>query len=253
MYKLISLDLDGTLFNSDSNISDRNLNIVKKCRDLGVVIAIATGRPPRFTFSKIPDELADGYCICYNGARIYKKRKLIKEYCIKEEVIINMLNYFNDSKIDYKIALEINDKIYANFDISSVWGNVEFGSLESIEKFDKVCKLLIMNNEEIPFSEIKNKYFSDCYIIKTDGDRLIEIMDIAVTKYHAIMDVAKDFDIGSNEIIAFGDDYNDLEIIEKVGYGVAMGNANLDIKNSADVVTGTNDEDGVALVLEKLF
>ena len=249
MYKLISLDLDGTLFNSDSNISDRNLNIVKKCRDLGVVIAIATGRPPRFTFSKIPKELADGYCVCYNGARIYKKRKLIKENCIKEEIILNMLDYFSNNKI----ALEINDKIYANFDISLIWGDIEFDMLENIKKFDKVCKLLIMNSKEISFSDIKNKYSSDCYIIKTDSDSLIEIMDIKVTKYHAIMDVAKDFNINSNEIIAFGDDYNDLEIIEKVGCGVAMGNANLDIKNSANIVTKTNDEDGVALVLESLF
>ena len=78
MYKLISLDLDGTLFNSKGKISNRAMKSIQTCRNLNIESVIATGRPPRYTFSFLPEILTMEYCICYNGARIYKNKKYKK-------------------------------------------------------------------------------------------------------------------------------------------------------------------------------
>lgn len=249
MYKLISLDLDGTLFNSNGQISERNMAAIDICHNHGLETVIATGRPPRFTFRRVPDHLTEGYCICYNGARIYYNQELLQEFCIKASEVKAILD-FSDQ---FKVALEVNDSIYSNFDVSDYWPNTPHQKISDIECLDKVCKILIINSDDFPYEQLEKQYSSHCNIIKTDQDRLIEVMHKEVTKCEAVYWISKRMGISLKEVVAFGDDHNDLEILSSVGLGVAMMNSNDKVKSVATSITASNDDDGVALVLEKLI
>lgn len=250
MYKLISLDLDGTLFNSKQQISERNFKTVEACHNLGVETVIATGRPPRFTFPCLPEFLTKSYVICYNGAKIFKDKELVFEVNIQSEVIQMIIDYINDS---FKLAFEYNDMIYSNFTLSDEWGVIRNKSLDSLNVYDKVCKVLILNDEAFPYEEFYRKFSKYCNIFQTDNGNLIEIVDKSISKFHAIEFIAREIGISVEEVVAFGDDFNDIEILNRVGYGVAMANAHEDIIKQSHHCTLSNNEDGVAVVLEELF
>ena len=100
---------------------------------------------------------------------------------------------------------------------------------------------------------LNESFRESCYVIQTDQARLIEIMDKSVSKLEAIKWIAHREHILVDEVIAFGDDLNDFEIIEGVGMGVAMGNGHHEIKDVANEITLTNNCDGVAVFLEKII
>lgn len=253
MYKLISLDLDGTLFNDASKVSERNLKAIHGCHELGIETVVATGRPPRFTFDCIPEELSKDYCVCYNGAHIYYNKELILEKCMKDETVRGIIELVLSMNNDIKMALESENVIYSNFDVSKYWAKIQYKSLDELASYDHICKLLIINNEAIEYDELLSAFEKDCYIIQTDKGNLIEIMDKRVSKYEAIKWIAEKEGIDIHEVIAFGDDFNDKEILMGVGLGVAMENGHDVIKKVADQVTLSNEEDGVAICLERLF
>ncbi len=254
MYKLISLDLDGTLFNSKGKISKRNMDVINKCHSKGIITVIATGRPPRHTFNYLPEVLASEYIICYNGGRIYRNYKLIKEVCFESNIAKSIYNFFITKANNPCISVEIDDHIYSNFDLSTVFPGIDFGILDYNKlDFSKVCKILVMNGDDIPYDEFYEKFSSKSNIIKTYNNKLIEIMDISVSKYNAIKYVASELCISTNEVVAFGDDSNDIEILKNVGLGVAMKNANIHVKEAASSETDSNDNDGVATFLEVLI
>lgn len=253
MYKLISLDLDGTLFNDASKVSERNLKAIHACHELGIETVVATGRPPRFTFSCIPDELSKDYCVCYNGAHIYYNKELILEKCMKDKVVRDIIGTILEMDSSIKIALESENVIYSNFDVSKYWANIQYKTLDELADYDHICKLLVINCDTLDYDALVNKFKRDCYIIQTDNGNLIEIMDKGVSKYEAIRWIASRESIDISDVVAFGDDFNDKEIIMGVGLGVAMENGHKDIKEVADQVTLTNEQDGVAICLENLF
>lgn len=250
MYKLISLDLDGTLLKSDHSISTRNLKAIEYCQNHNIETVVATGRPPRFTMPYLPSVLTNEYCICYNGAKIFYRGQVIDETFIHEDVIIALFNFIEKQGL-FRYAVESDDVIYANFDLTDAW-HLDSKSIEAIENYKRICKILIMN-DSFPVDLLREHFSEACNIMETDGNKLIEIVAKGVSKFHAIEKVVQRMGISIQEVIAFGDDHNDLEIIEGVGLGVAMGNAVDRVKKQADRITCTNEEDGVAMILEEVF
>lgn len=253
MYKLVSLDLDGTLFNSHSKISTRNAHALALCHEHHIETVIATGRPPRFTFGHIPEVLEEYYLVCYNGAHVYYNRELILEKAIKNQTVRDIISYVHERDGSIRVALESKDIIYCNFEMSKVWPNIAYKPLDELHDYDHICKLLLINHEAVDFDDLKKKFGQDCYIISTDQGRLIEIMDKRVSKFNAIKWIAARENIAIESVIAFGDDHNDLEILSGVGLGVAMANGVDCLKTIASEVTLTNDQDGVAIVLERII
>lgn len=253
MYKLISLDLDGTLLNEVSHVSERSLKAIHQCHELGIDTVIATGRPPRFTFDYLPEELIKEYCVCYNGAQIYYNKMLIHEICMKDQTVKSIIHSIGNMSGEIKVALESENIIYSNFDVSKYWENIEYRLLHELDNDHRICKLLIINHVDLDLESLRKTYGELCYIIETDKGNLIEIMDKQVSKYEAVRWIANRENIDVNEVVAFGDDLNDKEILMGVGLGVAMGNGHEIIKSVADEVTLTNSEDGVAVCLERLI
>jgi len=253
MYKLVALDLDGTLFNNESKVSVRNIDAIRNCHHHNIDTVVATGRPPRFTFGHIPEILARDYTVCYNGAQIYHNHDLIFEMCMSHDLVQSIIAYVTSQSSEIKMALESRDVIYSNFDMKRVWPDIESRDLKDLADYDHICKVIILNKATFDDGSFNETYQDLCNVIFTDGGKLIEIVDKTVSKLAAIEWIAQRESIKIEEIIAFGDDLNDIEIIKHVGLGVAMSNGHDKVKEVSNHVTASNDCDGVAIVLEKII
>lgn len=249
MYKLVSLDLDGTLLNSNSELSVKNKNALDKCFDNELEIVIATGRPPRFTFDFIPKAYTDNYCVCYNGAVIYHENKIIFEKLIQAKLVEALIVSFSKEKL----IIESRQGVYSNFSIEHPWESLAYKDINQVDDQTSVYKILIINPSDAVLTTIDNLYKDDLYMVTTDNGNYIELMHKEVSKLNAVQFISEREGFSLEEVVAFGDDLNDMEIINGVGYGVCMENGHDDLKQVADHVTVTNDLDGVSYVLTKII
>jgi HAD superfamily hydrolase (TIGR01484 family) len=149
------------------------------------------------------------------------------------------------------LAIETNDQIYTNFDASIIWVDIIAKKLD-IENFPKteIDKIIIEMETVEKIKEIE-KYLPDELYLEINEGKLGLIMNRGATKWNAIKELLKYYKIEIKNTIAFGDDYNDLEMIENCGVGIAMENGIEEIKNKAKCICGKNDEDGIAKWIEE--
>ncbi|MBJ8053448.1 HAD family hydrolase [Bacillus cereus] len=238
MKKIIISDLDGTLLRSDKTISEKSINILRECKNNGDELIFATARPPRAINQYIPNVLKNEIIICYNGALVLKGNNILE--------IIEIAKKYNL----HQICLEINDKLYSNFDVTDYFGDVpcEVIDIRGLN-FKNASKVIVCTNGSIN-KEFTKELPDECKAVITDNGTLCQIMHADVSKWNSIQHVLQYLNRDVSEVIAFGDDYNDMEMIEKCGIGVAMSNAVEELKSVAKFIAKSNDEDGVATFLE---
>ncbi|MBP3963876.1 HAD family hydrolase [Paenibacillus lignilyticus] len=253
----IVLDLDGTLLNSNKEVSPRNLRAVRQCRERNIPVIIATARPPRAIMQLLPAELLDlGIMIYYNGALVVSERLEMHEHFPLDPLLLGeLIAYLESCECMPQISVEASDKWYSNkeLDYSALIKVHERPALLSLEELASLAasKLLVTNFSAV--DELVNQYGKRANILHTDAGQLVQIMSIQATKEQALMMVCSRLNITAEQIIVFGDDYNDLGLFRICGYPIAMGNAIRELQEIAYKVTDTNDNDGVALVLEQLL
>ncbi|SER57341.1 hypothetical protein SAMN04487944_10695 [Gracilibacillus ureilyticus] len=235
--RLIALDMDGTLLNSKHEVSEENKKAIIKAREKGVEVIISTGRHYQ-TSSLIAKELDIHYLITVNGSEIWTMTgDLIARQTLDAEIIEKLVAIKEEHKT--WAWLSSIDKIWRGEvpeDISAhQW--LKFGfDTDTPEKKEKIMQTL-GKWEEI---EISNSSPTN-----------IEVNAIGVNKAAAIEIVCERLGITMEQVMAAGDSLNDIKMIEKAGTGIAMGNAQENVKKVADWITATNDEDGVAKAIEK--
>lgn len=264
-YKLIALDLDGTLKNSENKITPKTLEALRKVQKQGVHIVLASGRPTpglRHDMKALELDSHDGYLLSYNGARVVNAET-------KETIYAQELSLDDAKSIIAKakeLKLQINtytdDELIAESPIGK-YVNVEANLIDlpiktvpSIEDAlpNPLYKLLLSETPEYVASvvdEVANA-FPDLAIYRS-APFFIECMANGIDKANSLDHLAKHLGISKDEVMAFGDGYNDMPMIQYAGLGVAMANAVDGVKEAADYVTLSNDEDGIAYVLEKYF
>ena len=252
MYKVLVLDLDGTLLRSDKTISKRTLNVLLKCQEYGIETIIATARPHRFVKKYLPGFLNKQLKIVYNGAEIYHgKQKIFSNYINKksvEQIIKSANDYFDNCRI----GIESNDVLYANFQVEKLFGNAEYQLVNNNElPIQSSAKVLIDLTNITDYQAFKRQLPKDVKMIITDKKTLGQITNKSVSKLNAIKHILPQTSLSLKDVIAFGDDFNDLDIIKESGVGVAMANAEPALKRVADYITCNNNRDGVATFLEK--
>lgn len=249
MKKIIISDLDGTLLRSDKTISEKSINILRECKNNGDELIFATARPPRAIKQYIPNVLKSEIIICYNGALVLKGNDILYEMKISKNDILEIIEIAKKYNL-HQICLEINDKLYSNFDVTDYFGDVP-SEVMDIRKlnFEKASKLIFCTHGSINKEFIK-ELPDECKAVITDNGTLCQIMHTDVSKWNSIQHVLQYLNRDVSEVIAFGDDYNDMEMIEKCGIGVAMSNAVEELKSVAKFISKSNDEDGVATFLE---
>lgn len=267
-YNMLVLDIDGTLVGSDKTISEKTKEAIIKAQQRGKIVAIASGRSIagiRKTASNISLEQYGGYVIAYNGTTVVN--------CKTGECIYNQMVPKELVKPVYEAAKRVNAGIVVYNDNTKemISGN---GLNEYIKIDAEACNVTINEVSDFvkainfPFNKFllsgKPEHMAEVEKImaKEFGDRLnvfrsdpfyVELLPRYVDKGVAVEKLVKHLDIQREKVICIGDSYNDLPMLRFAGMGVAMGNAQQEVKEMADYVTASNDEDGIVNVIDKFM
>jgi len=248
-YKLIALDIDGTLTNSQKEITPRTRYALMEAQKQGKKIILASGRHPVGIMPIAKDLMLDrfgGFIMAFNGGRIIncETGETMVSKLFPLEYLPDIVNVLKDSNItintydDRRIISDnkVNDYTYVERDVIKAEMVVVDDFISSV-RFDINKILLAGEPDEL------DKYQSAPYFL--------EIMPFGVTKGSMLPLLLDKLKIKREELAAFGDNYNDMTMIGYAGFGVAMGNAETDVKKIADYICESNDNDGIANTLDK--
>jgi len=257
-YKAIFSDIDGTLLNSQHQITARTEAAIKNVIAKGIPFIPVSARPP-YAITPYTEKLqTHQVMICYSGALILDKNLTALYSVVIEPQDLTRLNQI---LFDYP-HLSINHYSGLNWfsnDLTNPW-TVQESDITGLKAYQlpndmtDVHKVLVMgNSSEIQVLEQKLKENLSHLSIHRSKPEYLEIMNKAATKAKAIRFMERYLNVSADEVIAFGDNFNDLDMLEYAGLSVAMGNAPNEIKQVAKEVTTNNNEDGIALILEREF
>ncbi|MGP1627758.1 MAG: Cof-type HAD-IIB family hydrolase [Aggregatibacter segnis] len=257
-YKAVFSDIDGTLLNSQHQITPKTEEAIKNVLKQGIPFIPVSARPP-YAITPYTEQLgAQHGMICYSGALILDKNLTALYSVTLEPQDLQKLNAlladYPHLSISYYAGLDWfcndvnNDWIKQESEITGLSAKLLQGNLTDAHK------ILIMGSaEEIQRVEPVLKQALPHLSIQRSKDEYLEITNSAATKAKAIQFMAQHLGISAEQVIAFGDNFNDLDMLQYAGLSVAMGNAPDAIKQVAKEVTATNNEDGIALVLNRVF
>jgi Cof subfamily protein (haloacid dehalogenase superfamily) len=250
MISVVAVDLDDTIVRSDGTISDRTLDALHAWENAGKRVVIATGRPPRMT-RKIPDKLHHLPWICYNGAVIHQGEEVLYEDLISSEDTYRIVESILRANPDVRVGLEIGDILYINQPLDRI-GAKHIADLLEVANQPAAKVILTLEHYQAvePLLEVLPQ---SARVLLSEKYNLAQIMPVATSKERALRHLMAHWDLSMENVVAFGDDTNDVEMVAEAGIGVAMDNAVPEVKAVADRITASNDEDGVALVLEELL
>ena len=247
-YKLIALDMDGTLLRKDKTVSERTKKAIEDARKKGVTVVLATGRPIDGV-TKYLEELdmygENDYVLSYNGGLVLKTKN--REAICKIGLTGEDLHYL------YEISKELGVNIHA---FSETKGLItpKNSKYTEVEANINNIKIMMIDEEEVLQKAIDNlpKEVYDKYTVVRSAPYFLEFLNKEVNKGVGVEMLAKHMGITLDQVITMGDAGNDLHMIECAGMGVAMGNAFEEIKEVANYITDTNENDGVAKAIEHL-
>jgi Cof subfamily protein (haloacid dehalogenase superfamily) len=245
--QMIVMDLDRSLLQSDKTISEYTKKVIKKCTDKNIIIVFATARPIRST-KKYIEEIDPKAVIYHNGAVVTVERKILNCYGIPFRKAKEILTEIEKDYPESTLSVEMCDKMYTNFDsdIKLGYEKINFSELPDI----KADKIIIGNMSIEKIKEIRKHIADDLYLEINDG-RFGFIMNKHASKWNGIKELSKYYKITIEKVAAFGDDLNDLEMIQNCGIGVAMENGLEEVKDVSDYICQNNDNDGIAKWIEE--
>ncbi len=263
--KILVLDLDGTLLNSKKEISKENITAIKKAQDNGTTIVIATGRPLS-GITKIVDTLglkeSSGYVLAFNGG-------LIKN-CTTNETIYQKNISKNDIKEIYNVSKNFNVNIMTYSDTHVISENHD----KYVQIETDICGIPFLQSDYLPDTityDVPKCIMVDntdylASIEKQVADKLsykfnvfrsepffLEIVPKGIDKALSLKILLEHLNMKKEDLIACGDGFNDLSMIEYAGIGVAMKNAQPEVKKVSDYITFSNDDNGIEHVINKFI
>lgn len=265
MYQLIALDMDGTLLNEDKNISKKTYETIMALKALGKRVILATGRPihgvRRYIHElDLLDE--DDYVVTYNGALVQST----KDCRVLLDVPLSISAYQELYELSQELGVNIhaltNDSVLTpkNNPYTELESNINqiptvVIPVEEISDDIIIVKVMFVDAPEILDQIIIKlpQWVKDKYTIVRSAPFFLEFLDPKVNKGAGVHAITKALGLKQSQVICVGDAGNDLAMIEYAQLGVAMGNASDDLKSAADYITLSNQEDGVAHVIEKFM
>lgn len=286
MYKLIAIDLDGTLLNSYGEITSKNKEAIKYALDKGVEVVLASGRDPK-TMERISNELGiENYLIAGNGASVFdiKQEKNIYENFLEIEKALEIIEICKENSIFFSVyttegiiteGLKYNIKVFNNENnsrpnrkrtnieiVKDIYEYVEINS-------PNILKIIICDESKIIFNNIieKMKNVRDVEVLDVEhmSKKIIkigteeygveyfytEVTNRDADKWSAIEFLLEKLKINKEDVICIGDNMNDIKMIENAGLGVVMKNSALEKQEIGDFITEDNNSDGVGLAIYK--
>lgn len=261
-YKLIAADMDGTLLNSRGVITEKTRDAIRRVEEKGVTFTVCTGRSIQGV-ERYSDILnPESPVITYNGAMIvlWKTKEVIYEQRLMPDDARNILAWgkkFNTAAVAWSnnrlFAHELNDRVRNYTELSKVEPVLITDEEEIIHS--GITKILWYDEADKidHFQEVLSDKLGGGVTFCTSKPTFLEFFDSRVSKAVAMEKIGEHFGIKKEEMVAIGDGFNDLSMIEYAGMGVAMGNAPEEIRKRANYVTLSNDDDGVAHFLDKFI
>ncbi|MFS0653870.1 sugar-phosphatase [Bacillus sp. 179-C3.3 HS] len=266
MYKLVAIDMDGTLLNDQHMVPDAAFEAIQQAKAEGIKIVLCTGRPiggvHRYLKELQLDQEGD-FVIAYNGALVQNSHtnEVVSELTLSHDDLTSLyelsrqldtpMHYFDSARL-YSPNRDISEYTVLESYLTKL--PLQYLPVEEADPSMKLPKMMYVDHPErlektiqaIP-SDVKDRYM----MVKST-DYFLEILHPDVSKGNAVKLLASKLGISREEVMAIGDNGNDLSMIEYAGCGVAMDNAIDDVKAIADVVTKSNNEAGVAHILHEL-
>ena len=239
--KLIALDMDGTLLRDDHAISEENRQAVQRAKEAGIHVVVSTGRPIARSRDIIESLGESEYAITVNGGEIYDRY-----YNLVERQVLEMA----EVKRLWELQKVHNIRL---------WTSTVQGAFDSdhtfeypVDDYDWLKIGFEVPDEEIRKVILKEVTANPALEVTNSSPVNIEINPSGVSKAAALHKVSDWLGFSINEVMAVGDSLNDMAMIKEAGIGVAMGNAQEDVKQAANLVTKSNMEDGVAHVIHRI-
>jgi len=265
-YKLIAMDLDGTLNNDEKRITDETRRVLMQAQESGIRLALASARPSPGLFRErdvLRMQDYKGILMSYNGGRIVDAAdgSVLFETSMDMETTRQVLRaleklpvtpILDDGKQFYVTDAGAYKVDYECRNNGMVCSEVE--NLADFLHFAPIKILMSVQPEEIEQvqAQIAALLPGELTVVQTAAFYL-EVIPRCINKGQGIEDICRVLQISTDQVIAFGDAENDIPMLRKAGVGVAMGNAKPDVKAAADMVTLSNNEDGIAHALNKLL
>jgi len=240
---MIVTDLDRTLLRSDKTISAYTASVFRQCRERGIKLVFASARRPDGISELTKGIQADGI-IATNGAFIYANDELIYAGTFPLAVSRVLLSELSASKEVTEFGVRTSqDRKY-----TSVAGSGQRTGIfyDFSTPFDKIASHLSFHTEDAAFAQRFMAKYPELVIYPVSGEGFYDVNPAGCTKANGIKRLAEHFGIALSDIAAFGDDYNDIEMLRECGIGVAVANAIDEAKAAANFVCDNNDNDGVA-------
>ena len=265
-YKLIAMDLDGTLNNDQKVITEKTKAALMAAQRKGIRLALASARPSPGLFKERDIlRLQDykGILMSYNGGRIVDAEtgKVLFETSMDLEETKQVLRKLEDLPVtpilDDGVQFYVTDKNGYKVDYECKNNNMVcagVGNLADFLEFAPIKILMSVQPEEL--AEVQKQiadFLPESLTVVQTAAFYLEVIPKVINKGQGIRDICKVLGIEPAEVVSFGDAANDIPMLEAAGMGVAMGNAQEAVKQAADMVTLSNNEDGIAAALEKLL
>lgn len=287
MYKLVAIDLDGTLLDSYGKVSENNKNAIKSAIDKETKVVIASGRGVMSVKNFANEIGANEYAICGNGAIVYdfKEESIIYDKFLSQKKVLQLIKICEENSIYYSIYTQ-NSIITKSLNYNVLFYHQENASKPDGKKTN-ICITedvyqYVLNRKEEDYTKInicdENNIIFNGIIRKLREVKGIDVLDVGhmsrklmklgteihsieyfyteitdenTDKWNALKFLIQKLGIEREEVITIGDNVNDQTMLENAGLGVAMANSAPYIQKMADVVTESNNEDGVAKIIEK--
>jgi len=259
-YRLVASDMDGTLLNSRCEVSENTKLAIRRAVDKGVIFTLATGRPIQGVANFIPLLSRDAPVITYNGAVIVTgdtNRVLYSQPVLPDSAreILRLSRELGTTAVVWAGGRLFSDKlselVMEYSDLSCVKPELNIGDDDVISL--GVSKILWYDTAErtADFLSMFSSSAPEHITVCTSTPNFLEIFDDRTSKGLALEQVCRIYGIDRSEVIAIGDGFNDLSMLDFAGLGAAMDNAEQEVKAHADFVTRSNEDGGVAYILEK--
>ena len=261
--RLVAVDMDGTLLHDDKSISEYTLNVLRKIVEKGVILVPASGRPLEGMRAAVLNNVEGvKYAICSNGAMLMDvpEEKSICEAGISVEKAIEALKYIEQfptavyAHTDRGTFREIG---WEKTGLSEKYPYIKFseGNVEDLGTFLKTSGVKVMKMGAFALKDglaeellAKGSPIPGIVFLRT-GDGIIELNSTNASKGNALCTLCKKLGISMENVLAIGDNENDISMLQAAGISAAMGNAEDDVKQAAKFVAGHNEEDGAARFL----
>lgn len=263
-HKLIAIDLDGTLVRSDQSISQRTIDTLIHVQEMGVKLAIASGRPTYGT-AHVADTLRlqdfGGYVMSYNGGEIYdwQTKQRLHAQTLDKKLIPYLYSYAQTqclpimTYIGKEVVSEVEDNLYIQY--SSMRNRMSIKKVDNFVKAvqeEEIVKCIIVGDPDVlpPLeAELQSTLKGRAGAFRSEPF-FLEIVPQGIDKGKGLSILLNKLGMKREDLLAFGDGYNDIPMLQFAGTGVAMGNAAEEIKKAADEVAPSNNDDGIAIYLE---